>query len=295
MKLNPKTTPASSPVALRRLAKTRLQVTTAACPPRTEDDLRRLQQELEVHQLELELQNEELKQAKTQMETLLDQYATYYDFAPVAYYNLHREGMILTGNLAGGRLLGVERSRLVNRPFGQFDQLAREALGDFQADTAARKIAWKINPLPAVRADRALLGLMLVNPISNAVKFTSHRATAKIEIGEVKPAGGNLENRKKPPLSALPQDKTVIYIRDNGAGLDRLILELRNALAEVKRLSSLPPICARCKKIRDDRNQWQPVEVFIRDHSEAQFTHSLCPDCVKRFFQFPDREDKLRD
>ncbi len=79
------------------------------------------------------------------------------------------------------------------------------------------------------------------------------------------------------------------------ADRDRLIAELRNALADVKRLSGLLPICARCKKIRDDRNQWQPIEVFIRDHSEAQFSHSLCPDCVKRFFQFPGSEDKLRD
>ena len=95
-------------------------MTKAACPPRTETDLRRLQHELEVHQVELELQNEEFKQAKTQMETLLDQYATYYDFAPVAYYNLNREGVIRTGNFAGARLLGVEHSRLVNRPFGRF-------------------------------------------------------------------------------------------------------------------------------------------------------------------------------
>jgi len=84
------------------------------------------------------------------------------------------------------------------------DELVREALGDFQAETKGRKIAWNIHPLPPVRADRALLRMALVNLISNAVKFTSRRTEAKIEIGCA--PNGNSE--------------TVIFIRDNGAGFD---------------------------------------------------------------------------
>jgi PAS domain S-box-containing protein len=84
------------------------------------------------------------------------------------------------------------------------DELVRETLGDFQAETNARTIAWEIHPLPLVRADRALLRLALVNLISNAVKFTSQRAEAKIEIG-CAPDG---------------QGENIIFIRDNGAGFD---------------------------------------------------------------------------
>ncbi len=84
------------------------------------------------------------------------------------------------------------------------EELVRETLGDFQAETKERKIACKILPLPAVQADRALLRLVLVNLISNAVKFTGGRAEAKIEIGCV--PGGDGE--------------TVVFIRDNGAGFD---------------------------------------------------------------------------
>jgi light-regulated signal transduction histidine kinase (bacteriophytochrome) len=84
------------------------------------------------------------------------------------------------------------------------DELVRETLGDFQAETTGREIVWTINVLPVVRADRALLRLVFVNLISNALKFTSVRAEAKIEIG------------CSPDVS----NETVIFIRDNGAGFD---------------------------------------------------------------------------
>jgi PAS domain S-box-containing protein len=84
------------------------------------------------------------------------------------------------------------------------DQLVQEALGDFQAETKERNIVWDIHPLPAVQADRALLRLVLVNLISNAVKFTGSRAEAKIEIGCAPSSDG----------------ERVIFIRDNGAGFD---------------------------------------------------------------------------
>lgn len=59
---------------------------------------------------------------------------------------------------------------------------------------------------------------------------------------------------------------------------------LQEALAKVKQLSGFIPICAACKKIRDDRGFWQQIEKYIRDHSEAEFTHSICPDCAKRLY-----------
>jgi GAF domain-containing protein len=61
-----------------------------------------------------------------------------------------------------------------------------------------------------------------------------------------------------------------------------LIAELEQALASVRRLSGLVPICAACKKIRDDTGYWQQVEAFISEHSEAQFSQGVCPDCLKQ-------------
>jgi PAS domain S-box-containing protein len=65
---------------------------------------------------------------------------------------------------------------------------------------------------------------------------------------------------------------------------ERLIAELQEALAKIKTLRGLIPICASCKNVRDDQGYWQQVEVYIRDHSEAEFSHGLCPDCARELY-----------
>jgi PAS domain S-box-containing protein len=111
-----------------------------------------------------------------------------------------RMGILIDDLLAFSRVGRAELKRTdVN-----LDELIQETLKDFQAETKERNIVWEIHPLPPVRADRALLRMVLVNLISNAVKFTGARAEAKIEIGSTLNESG----------------ETVIFIRDNGAGFD---------------------------------------------------------------------------
>lgn len=72
------------------------------------------------------------------------------------------------------------------------------------------------------------------------------------------------------------------YRKGMEAEHQRLLAEraaLREALSQVRQLSGLLPICASCKKVRDDRGYWTQIESYIRDHSEAEFSHGLCPDC----------------
>lgn len=64
---------------------------------------------------------------------------------------------------------------------------------------------------------------------------------------------------------------------------DRLIAELRSAGAEIKTLRGIIPICASCKKIRDDEGYWRQVEDYVSEHSEADFSHGLCPDCLAKY------------
>lgn len=63
---------------------------------------------------------------------------------------------------------------------------------------------------------------------------------------------------------------------------ERLVLELQKALNEVQKLSGLLPICAWCKKIRDDNGYWKQIEEYISEHSDARFTHGACPECYER-------------
>jgi len=65
---------------------------------------------------------------------------------------------------------------------------------------------------------------------------------------------------------------------------ERLISKLNSALSEVKKLSGFLPICAKCKKVRDDKGYWQQVESYISQHSEAEFSHSICPDCAAKYY-----------
>jgi signal transduction histidine kinase len=111
-----------------------------------------------------------------------------------------RMGQMVDDLLAFSR---TGKSEMLKREVS-LDRLVQEVLRESREETQERDIVWEIHSLPAVRADRALLRLVLVNLISNAVKFTGALAEAKIEIGCVPSSNG----------------ETVIFIRDNGAGFD---------------------------------------------------------------------------
>ena len=63
---------------------------------------------------------------------------------------------------------------------------------------------------------------------------------------------------------------------------ERFIGELKEALASVRTLRGLLPICAWCKRVRDDKGYWTQVETYVTAHSAAQFTHGMCPDCARK-------------
>ncbi len=71
----------------------------------------------------------------------------------------------------------------------------------------------------------------------------------------------------------------------------RLLADLQEALANVKTLRGLLPICAACKKIRDDKGYWNHIESYIEKHSNAEFTHGICPECAKRLY--PEAYDEV--
>jgi CheY-like chemotaxis protein len=98
---------------------------------------------------------------------------------------------------------------------------------------------------------------------------------------------------------AKPFNPTIVRLRVNNhmelkRHRDALALrneELREALSKIKTLSGLLPICASCKKIRDDKGYWSQIEAYVSRHTEAEFSHSICPDCAKKLY--PDFYDEM--
>lgn len=86
------------------------------------------------------------------------------------------------------------------------------------------------------------------------------------------------------------ESRTCLIIRDiterkaTETEREQLIKELQEALANVKTLSGLLPICASCRKIRDQKGEWHNLEVYIRQHTECDFSHGICPDCRQMLY-----------
>lgn len=119
---------------------------------------------------------------------------------------------------------------------------------------------------------------------------TAHSDTdyfmAAIEIGidryVLKPIdGGKLLSAIRKCAALLMHERE---LRKRDEERDKLIAELKDALARIRTLQGILPICASCKKIRDDKGYWNQIEAYIRDHSEAEFSHGICPDCAKKLY-----------
>ncbi len=101
--------------------------------------------------------------------------------------------------------------------------------------------------------------------------FTTNDARIAAGFGEL--AAVALMNSRNLDKRDLAEKKNISLIR-----------ELEKALANVKQLSGLLPICSYCKKIRDDKGYWKQLEQFIHEHSDAQFSHSICQECAKAYY-----------
>ena len=92
------------------------------------------------------------------------------------------------------------------------------------------------------------------------------------------------------------KEKELLDLKDDlEQRVEKRTAELQKALAEIKTLKGILPICSYCKKIRNDKGYWEQVEVYINKHSEADFTHGICPDCIQKHFpQYAANMDKKK-
>lgn len=92
------------------------------------------------------------------------------------------------------------------------------------------------------------------------------------------------------------KDNLETQVQERTAALQKETERLQEALANVRTLSGLIPICASCKKIRDDKGYWNQLEIYIQKNSDAMFSHGLCPDCVEKLYpKFANADDPPPD
>jgi PAS domain S-box-containing protein len=248
---------------LRRRAEERLQTRqqTPQSAIRNPQSAPRLVHELEVHQVELEMQNEELQRARARAEALLAQYTDLYEFAPTGYFNLAADETILAVNLTGARLLGLERAQLLKRHFTLLVAEAdRPVFNAFLARTFAGENR-ECCEVALLRAEQEPL-------------FVRIEAVVSAGRRECRAAVLDVADRHRAEVEQ-----------------ERLVQELQTSLAQVKLLSGLLPICAHCKNIRNDEGYWKQIEAFISSHSEATFSHGICPECLHKFY--PEQEQRV--
>jgi PAS domain S-box-containing protein len=185
------------------------------------------------------------EQAEAQVRELADDLQDLYDHAPVGYHSLDAHGIFVRMNQTELEWLGYARDEIVGRM--RFSDLL----------APASREGFELN-------------------------FERFRAT-----GEVRDQAYNLFRKNG---TILPVQLTASAVRDaegqfvmsRGVTID--VTERRRMEAEVQTLSGLLPICASCKKIRDDRGCWSQIETYISKHSRAEFSHGLCPECLQRLY-----------
>ncbi|MCX5814130.1 MAG: PAS domain-containing protein [Proteobacteria bacterium] len=246
---------------LRLRAEERIRTKAAETPEKlkklTPEETRQALHELRVHQIELEMQNEELRRAQAELDATRVRYFDLYDLAPVGYCTLSEQGLILEATLMAATLLGVSRGDLVKLPLSRFihqeDQDTYYLNYKRLLDTRTPQVC----ELRIVRRDGARF---CVRMQAIAAQESDGMPVCRVVISDITALKEAEEEREK------------------------LILELQEAFSKVKMLSGLLPVCASCKKIRNDKGYWEQIEVYIRDHSEATFTHGICPACAEQLY-----------
>jgi PAS domain S-box-containing protein len=184
--------------------------------------------------------------------------AAIVDSAEEAIIGQNLEGIITTWNLGAARLYGYEAAEAMSQPAllivpASLHQETAELLQKL-------KRAEGTEPLETVRVrkDGAPVNVCMT---MSAIRDREGRIIGASSIAY------DITERKK-----IEEERT------------NLISHLNETLSKVKTLSGLLPICASCKKIRDDHGYWQKLETFFHEHSEAEFSHSICPDCMRLLY-----------
>jgi PAS domain S-box-containing protein len=196
---------------------------------------------------------EALAQERTLLKTVIEN-------IPDKIYAKDTEGRFILCNKAV-----VER-------MGKSDE--KEVLGKTDLDFIEQKLAeqFRANELEIIKT-----GIPLLNheePLEQAEGRMRWNSTTKVPLRDLQ---GNI-------IGIVGVGRDITERKQAEEQREKFIAELQEALDKIKTLKGLIPICACCKKIRDDQGYWNSVESYIKDHAEVEFTHGICPDCMKKLY-----------
>jgi PAS domain S-box-containing protein len=205
----------------------------------------------------------ELREAQVRAQRATDMEKLFYlaaivDSTGEAIFSQNMDGIITTWNAGARQLLGYTEAEAVGRSvFIIVPESLHEATRKIFEDLRGEKTIEHFDTV-RVRKDGATVDVYLaISPIKSPSGQLMGASSIAYDITE----------RKK-----IEDERT------------KMIEQLNDTLSKVRTLSGLLPICASCKKIRDDHGYWQKLETFVHEHSNAEFSHSICPDCMEKLY-----------
>jgi len=204
---------------------------------------------------------EELEETRDKLRQERDKAQMYLDIAGVIFVALNREGEVILINRKGCEVLGYDEGEIFGKNWFEhfIPQSVREEVGPLaQKLLSGEEETAKYSENPILTKD------------GKERIIAWHNTILKDEQGNIighLSSGDDITERK------LQEEER-----------EKLILKLQEASNKVKILRGMLPICSHCKKIRDDKGYWNQIENYIHQHSEAEFSHGICPECVKKLY-----------
>lgn len=186
-----------------------------------------------------------------------------------------------SGELSKRPITQVDYDRLVRKISSLTDAISTDALGIARLNVAM-EIGPKQEALDSARHIQLVILVVTVIPVILAFVLWQIANRETIELDKSKSRLSALNDELT--LANQSLEREILEHEKAEEEKSRLIIDLQNALAQVKTLTGLIPICSSCKKIRDDQGYWHQVEIYVREHTQAEFSHGICPDCLKKLY-----------
>jgi PAS domain S-box-containing protein len=210
--------------------------------------------------IEREMEAARSRRARARAESAMQHLAAIVQSSEDAIYGKNLDSVIVSWNAAAERIFGYRAEEIIGRSIAILFPLdRRDELLDIMASIRRGELVG-FHETERLHKDGRVI------PVS-------------INISPIKNSEGRIVG-----ASGIARD----IIRQKQAEVERqqLIKKLSDTLRQIKTLNGLLPICASCKRIRDDKGYWQQVETYISSHSNASFTHGICPECIKKYREF---------